>query len=73
MAVYEVLRNHNRVSVLTPISVLAFYFAVVIVERFKVLVAVDGSARQSHVQRAQHSDIPEKQTPSRIRLFYTAV
>lgn len=42
-----------------PISVLTFYFSIVIVQWFKILVAVNGSACQSHVQRTKHSDILE--------------
>lgn len=42
-----------------PISVLTFDFSIVVIQWFQVLVAVNGSARQPHVQRTKHSDILE--------------
>lgn len=59
-AINEALRNHNHVRLLTPISVLTFYFSIVVVQRFKILVAVNSCARQPHVQRTEHSDVPGK-------------
>lgn len=47
-----------------PISVLTFYFSIVVVQRFKILVAVNSCARQPHVQRTEHSDVLE------VLIFY---
>lgn len=48
-------------TILTPISVLALDFSIVIVQRLQVLVAINGSACQPHVKCSQHADIPDRE------------
>lgn len=47
-------------TILTPISVLALDFSIVVVQRLQVLVAIDCSTCQPHVKCSQHADIPDR-------------
>lgn len=48
-------------TILTPISVLALDFSIVIVQRLQVLVAINCSACQPHVKCPQHANIPDRE------------
>lgn len=47
-------------TILTPISVLALDFSIVIVQGLQVLVAINCSTCQPHVKCSQHADIPDR-------------